>query len=384
MFERSRNSCRTTGTEQEDVVFMNHPGRRAQKITLLVGAGFARSAGLPTSVELADRFKDYIDKRAKGKGPLLLKFLHFYLDGGIRLQRGKAGRDPSTPVNIEEIAIAARSLHAREKSPLAPFVSGWHPHLQDMLAKEPHLLETYLDCFNDHLREELKVPEPERISWMDRLADVACRFDGLDIFSLNYDSCIEQALAPYCRDHPDVVFVDGFDENGWKPDLFAVPDPSAKSVRLYKVHGSLDWVDSEEYGLVSLPKAPKSIVEELIGMEPHLVFGTEVKLTGEQPFFTMAHLFYENLVKTNALVVIGYSFGDPYINSIIAQCLRQNVGLKVLVIDRSAANLRDNSEFLKGMQVDEFISKAADEAIAHHGLRKKLEQLVSADSDPPF
>jgi SIR2-like domain len=363
---------------------MNQPLTGAPKITLLVGAGFARSAGLPTSVELAQRFNGYIDKRAKAKGPMLLKFLHFYLEGGIRLQRGKAGRDPSTSVNIEEIAVAARCLHAREQSPLAPFVSGWHPHLHEMLTNEPKLLETYLDCFNDHLREELKVPEAEKIAWIDRLAEIACDFSTLDIFSLNYDCCIERAFAPYCRDHGDVDFVDGFDENGWKPDLFKETGSSKKIVRLYKVHGSLDWVDSEEYGLVSLAKAPRNIVEDLIGLEPHLVFGTDVKLTGEQPFFTMAHLFYENLVKSNALVVIGYSFGDAYINALISQCQRQNPKLRLLIIDKFATQLRENSGFLKTVQIDHPVEKGADEAIANHGLRKILKQLVSADSKPPF
>lgn len=362
---------------------MNRVPVEPPRITLLVGAGFARSAELPTSVELAQRFNGYIHKRAKGKGPMLLKFLHFYLEGGIRLQRGKAGLDPSTSVNIEEIAVAARSLHTREISPLAPFVSGWHPHLQEMLAKEPRLLETYLDCFNDHLKQELRVPEPEKIAWIDRLAEIACEFSGLDVFSLNYDCCIEHAFAPYCRDHSDVVFLDGFDENGWKPDLFKVLNSAIKAVRLYKIHGSLDWVDSEEYGLVSLAKAPRNIVEDLIGLEPHLVFGTDVKLTGEQPFFTMAHLFYENLVRANVLVVIGYSFGDAYINSLISQCQRQNSKLKLVLIDKHATRLRDESEFLKTIQVDHVVEKAANEVIENHGLRKILIDLIAAASKPP-
>ena len=355
------------------------------RIALLTGAGFPRSAGVPTSIELAQTFNEYIEERAKGKGPRLLTFLHFYLEGGIRLQRGKLGLNPSTAINIEQIAVAARQIQRRELDPLAPYISGWHPHLHEMLSREPQLLETYLDCFNDHLRGQLQVPDHEKIAYIDRLAEIACEFEELDIFSLNYDCCIEQALTSYCKDHQDIEFIDGFNESGWNPELFRLARQGAKIVRLYKMHGSLDWVNSEEFGLVSLAKIRNEIAEELTGLGPHLVFGTNVKLTGQQPFFTMAHLFYENMIRADVLVVIGYSFQDDYINSLVKQCQRQNSRLKIVVVDKCAGDIERNVEFLKAIRVYEFITKTAEDAIANHWLKKRLAGLTARrDDEAPF
>jgi len=356
-----------------------------KRISLLLGAGFCVPAGLPTSNQLAETFKTYINDKARSDNHSLLKFLHFYIEGGIRLQRAKQGKDPSESVNIEEIAVAARCLNTRELNPLAPFISGWHPHLNEMLGKDPDLILSYLDCFNDHLLQSLKVPDSDKIAWMDRIAECAYQFNEIDIFSLNYDCCLETALNSYCVGHTDLKVADGFDEHGWKPELFQKPPDVKASMRLYKMHGSLDWVDSEEYGLMCTSKVNPEILEEFLGYPPHLVFGTEFKLTGAQPFFTMAHLFFENLTEANALVVIGYSFSDEYINSLIQQSQRQNPELQLIIVNPNAADLERDSLFLKGMQNKYFEAEDAKKLISDHGLTKLLKRLLASNNaEAPF
>jgi hypothetical protein len=85
------------------------------------------------------------------------------------------------------------------------------------------------------------------------------------------------------------------------------------------MHGSLNWINNQELGLVNLSKLPANLATESIGHPPHLIFGTDIKLTGEQPFFTMAHLFYEKLSKAEVLVCIGYGFANGYVNSLVTQ-----------------------------------------------------------------
>ena len=70
------------------------------------------------------------------------------------------------------------------------------------------------------------------------------------------------------------------------------------------MHGSLNWVNSQEFGLINLDKMDPERAEELAGIAPHLIFGTDVKLTGEQPFFSMAHLLYEKLSRADIFVVM--------------------------------------------------------------------------------
>ncbi len=346
------------------------------RIVFLLGAGFSKSAGLPASVELAERFKRFIIDRANAKGPKSLKLLHFYIEGGIRFQFGKLGRDPSAPVNVEQIAIAARHLLARERNPLAPFVSGWHPHLTQLLTEEARLLEEYLGCFYEHLHEQLGFPTQEKIAYIDGLARIAARYEGLDIFSLNYDCCVEKALIPCCEAQKNLVLVDGFSAKGWQPELFRKQLEGQCIIRLYKMHGSLDWINSPEWGLINISKMPPETAEEFVGMPPHLVFGTDVKLTGEQPFFSMAHFFYETLSAADLVVVIGYSFGDDYVNSIISQAQRQTSKLRLIHVSPSALKGIGDAESARAIRVDKPLGSEAGPLIQNHGLLREIEAFL--------
>ena len=357
---------------------------RNPRIIFLLGAGFSASANLPTSIDLAREFGPFIRERADGRGPKQLTFLHFYIDGGIRLQRGKLGLDPSDPVNIEEIDIAGRHLSNRESSPLAPFVSGWHPHLNELVAQEPRLIEQYLDCFYDFLSHRLGNPEVCRCAFIDRIAEIAAEYQKLDVFTLNYDNCVELALEPYCQAHPDFVFVDGFSANGWEPHLFSQAIENKRLIRFYKLHGGLNWIASEEFGLVNKAKCPPNLAEEFIGMRPHLVFGTDTKLTGDQPFFTMAHFFYEALAEADVFVVIGYSFGDAYINALIKQAARNRPKNDTLLIDRIADSKIATSHFLSLVGVNP-LQGTASEWIENHRLRDSIRECLQRQSqDSPF
>jgi len=360
-------------------------GSSPEKIVFLLGAGFSKSAGLPLSVELATSFKAFIVDRANQKGPKSLKLLHFYIEGGIRFQFGKLGLDPSDPVNVEQIAIAARHLLTRERNPLAPFVSGWHPHLIQLLSDEPRLLETYLGCFYEHLRIELGFPLAHKIAYIDHLAQIAAKYGGLDIFTLNYDCCVEKSLSPYCEVHKDMLLVDGFSEKGWQPELFNQSGGELKIIRLFKMHGSLDWINSPEAGLLNINKIPAELADEFVGMDPHLVFGTDVKLTGEQPFFSMAHLLYEQLSKAHLLVVIGYSFSDGYINSIISQAQRLNVKLLLMNVSPDAERGVGDGEGAWAIRIHKPIPEKAGELIQGNRLRLEIEALLKEFSEEaPF
>ena len=351
----------------------------SKKVAFLMGAGLSASAELPASVALANRFKARIQTIADGsRAPVLLKNLFYYLEGGIRLQRAKRGLDPSSDVNIEDIAIAARRLHDRETNALAPFISGWHPHLLQMLLQEASLLDQFLDALFDHLEEDLRTPAAEKIAFMDRLADICQDNGGLDVFTLNYDLCIEKAL----ESTHNFQVIDGFDSSGWNPKLFKQDGHSV--LRLYKLHGSLNWINSPVMGLVSLAHLDTEAATELFGMRPHLVFGTDVKLSGQQPFFSLAHLFFEALCCVDLLVVVGYGFGDEYVNALIDQSMRSNRRLRLLVVSRTADELAVQHDQLLGSNRRVRLVKAeARPILENHGLKCLIKKtLESAEGDP--
>jgi hypothetical protein len=253
-----------------------------------------------------------------------------------------------------------------------------------MLVEEPSLLDNYSDCFFHHLKAELAVPSREEIAFLDRLASIAENFQGLDVFTLNYDCCIEEAITTFCRGRRDFELIDGFNANGWQPSLYKKTNSDVTSLRLYKMHGSLDWVDSAEYGLVSLRKIDPDKAEELYGLPPHLVFGTDVKLTGEQPFFSLAHLFFEALSACSLVVAIGYSFGDGYVNSLIEQCSRLNRRMRILLINRSAAELVQTNPLLSGNPIVTFVAKTAKEVIDGHKLLGMIKDTIAQTENEPF
>src|SRR6266513_4126194 len=123
---------------------MPHP----KVVSCLAGGGLSVNAGLPDSVELALKFKGYLQELASdsknSEARSQLDLLYFLL-GGIRFQRARHGIDPDQPVNIEQIATAALRLKHRSEDPLAPYVASWSEKIAEFEAEE----ESALDRFSE-------------------------------------------------------------------------------------------------------------------------------------------------------------------------------------------------------------------------------------------
>jgi hypothetical protein len=372
------------------VVFVKGSSIPPEKLIILAGAGLSCGAGLPGSIGLAEKFKQtLLSKRGSEDYVTALLMLHFYLEGAIRLQKAKCGLDPAGGINIEELCVAARTLDQRELSPIAPFISGWHPHLESLAKSSgvPDLLAGYINELYRHISDSLVTPIPERISFLERFVEWARVFQGLHFFTLNYDTCLEEAVAPSCQHTEEVALVDGFSDQGgsWNPELFA---SSGAGLYLYKLHGSLNWFDDPEFGLVCRSKMDPERMQEIEGERPHLIFGIESKLTGQQPFFTLTHKFYERLGKASVLLAIGYSFGDVHINRLIEQTTFLNPSLKILVANQNAIEMINNHEFLRRLRNVEGIDGDSQSLITTGSLLRKAKDLVMEEVDnnegPPF
>ena len=334
------------------MVFVKGLALPPNKLVILAGAGLSCGAGLPASVGLAEGFKSLLLSKTGAEDYInALRQLHYYLEGAIRFQKAKLGLDPAGSINIEELCIAARTLHQREQSSLAPFVSGWHPHLEHLIRSSgvQDLLANYIDELYRHINTALATPETQQIAFLDRFVEWSRAFKGLHFFTLNYDTSLEEAVSSSCQHTEEVSLIDGFDDHGgaWKPELL---NSDKASFFLYKLHGSLDWFNEPEFGLVCRRKLEPERVQEMEGDRPHLIFGIESKLTGQQPFFTLTHKFYERLSSASLLLVIGYSFADVHINSLIEQSTLRNPFLKVLVANRNATSIVSNHEFVKRLR----------------------------------
>jgi hypothetical protein len=357
------------------------------KIAFLVGAGLVKDAGLPLSVHLVTKLKESlnevsnnIDEGEEGRklARAQLAALHF-INGAIRFQKGVLDGDPDDPINIEDIAVAAIELQSRMKNPLAPYASGWHERIVELERQNPDVLATFIEFIYSRLKTWLTFHKLEDISYLTKFRDFCLNDEGIDIFSLNYDLCIESAL----RDIVEAVFENGFTADGWRPANFY----NGRTIRLFKLHGSLDWVEDTAYGLCSLefPRHKDAEDVEDAGHRPLLIFGTSHKLSPKEPFLSLAYQFSQSILKSPILIIIGYSFGDDYINEIIRQGLWANTRLKIVIVSPNAEAQVLESELLTKNPRVKTMPKGAKQALEDGSLLIQVRGIVKElEHEEPF
>jgi hypothetical protein len=145
----------------------------------------------------------------------------------------------------------------------------------------------------------------------------------VSIFTTNYDLCIEAAFSE------DTTFYDGFCENDgtlvWRPELFG---SHKYNLRLYKLHGSVDWTwDESGDGGKIYRKVTDTSTD---GTKKLLIYPGFKDTPHEEPLVFMHEKLREVLIQSQVCVVIGFAFRDEYINSIFKETLGKNKILKII------------------------------------------------------
>lgn len=174
------------------------------------------------------------------------------------------------------------------------------------------------------------------------------------LFTLNYDTLFEQAARK-----GNYTIIDGFSFS--LPRIFSgryfdfdvvIRDGSRiknednfvnRVFHLYKPHGSVDWEKCDNY--VFQKNADDISVENSL-----MIFPQENKYehSYEQPFFEMMTRFQTALrLKNTTLVVIGFSFGDKHILSMINEALEQNPSFQLIIVNYRDAGIYENDTFYK-------------------------------------
>ncbi|WP_208587264.1 SIR2 family protein [Gracilibacillus suaedae] len=153
-------------------------------------------------------------------------------------------------------------------------------------------------------------------------------YSPVNIFTTNYDLFNEMAL-----EKSNIRY-----SNGFRGTINRVFDPSEfqfrlvddlnrykdkwsivrKFVKLYKIHGSIDWY----YDLKSQNVMQKSLTDN--DTENVLIYPTINKHleTQQTPYSELFREFTTNLQKSNStLIVLGYGFPDQHINQLMSQAL---------------------------------------------------------------
>lgn len=171
---------------------------------------------------------------------------------------------------------------------------------------------------------------------LSRLTARKAKLPRVKIFTLNYDTLFEQAARKNSH-----IIIDGFSFsiprtfNGVNFDYDMVIRENSRIdneenyvphvLHLYKPHGSLNWAENE--GSIVIDDKPA---------EPLIIYPKNSKYESsyEQPFFEMISRFQQAIRLKNALlIVVGFSFYDKHIKSMIYEAVKANPSFRLLIVN---------------------------------------------------
>lgn len=144
----------------------------------------------------------------------------------------------------------------------------------------------------------------------------------ISFITTNYDTLIEDALTLEKR-----VAVDGFSGSAiafWTGLGIDIKDSlPQRSHRVLKLHGSVDWFKSQDSALLRVRYGVKYLAD----LSNTLIYPQATKYveTQKDPFSKIFDAFRKSLAinESHVVPIIGYSFGDEHINSIIEHALTE-------------------------------------------------------------
>lgn len=351
------------------------PGR----VAVLLGAGASVDAGIPLTSQLAQMIVQAANAES-GAAESWVRALNFVYGSMVGYQ-AETGGNPLGAVNIERLVSAVRLLQARNTHEAAPFVATWkdgafafgstpydalldqqvstavngsfgrfgnhglveaisavarravHPDASPVFRQvERHVLQG--------IRKALSAPS--RVDYLEPLLHLAREQEGgLDIISLNYDLLIETLVS----NTEDVSVDTGIAR--WQPGHRLLFESAPGKINLLKLHGSLNWVNDESGNTAWGVRAP--VVREvdpnadqasadLSPREqqlPWIVVGDREKLSTDGPTLALLRAAEDALERAAHLVIVGYSFGDRHINSMIRDWMLASEDRTMTVLDVS-------------------------------------------------
>ncbi len=290
----------------------------AGQIAFFLGAGASIEAGVPDTFTFVAEFIAAISGKEKEQVEQLVKLLQEW------------GNTQSTPrkVDIELLLQALQTLSNKDQELIIPFID--NPQL-----KLPSIDSAALLKLLRNFIKERVIVESDRVKYLEPLRAFLQEFGPLDIYSANYDTCIEL----FCSEHK-LNYKDGFDE-AWNPKVF---NDRNIDIRLFKIHGSVTWYQSDRGRFLKIPLRTKVDDVELITKEraSGLMLYPAQKFEYVEPLFELLMLMKDRLDKCEILFVVGYSFRDDHIRRIFWDVARKNKEFRIVLIGPDAWSTYQN------------------------------------------
>lgn len=305
-------------------------------IVFLLGAGASVDAAIPSSENMVKDLERRIVEEDDWKP---LYELYCFLKSSINYSSGLQGNFNEV-FNIEQLLGVMDELNKRDKNTIYPFIGTWNIHLLEVAGDKFIKIAELKDKIEKLLVVEwVKLKNKKTASYYGGFAKLQKEIGhSIRVFSLNYDLCFENTIGK-----TNIHL--GFGENDvWNYLSFTPSEEAKRPFYLYKLHGSLDWYNEENDLKICDDSAAK----------PELIFGLGAKLRAHDPYLFYMQEFRRYLYgepDCKLMVVIGYSFQDSHINSILKQALINQE--KKLYIVTYNPSLKDKKNIYEKLSLNE-------------------------------
>jgi len=316
------NGSQPVTSQNEEVLGENTaPELTENNVMFLIGAGCSAAAGIKMANQMVEDIEQFVkDKKEWEK----FSKLYYYLKSAILYSDGIGGNFKTT-LNVERLVVVLTELGKKEQNIAYPFIGNWNTRLMEVAGKGFEDIESFQDLIKKQLFDWINIGDFSGAEYYSGFGRFKREFGyPIRIFSFNYDLCIETVLK-------DLNLELGFDPKtkGWLYSNFEPNSDKDIDIYLYKLHGSIDWERATHKGNVLEKRTGP-------GSGAELIFGTDAKLTSTDPYLYYVFEFrkYSLSEDCKLIIVIGYSFGDDYMNKLVAQALSASQQRNVLIIDK--------------------------------------------------
>ncbi|MYL41232.1 SIR2 family protein [Virgibacillus salexigens] len=316
-------------TEKVSEIINKFMGRQYENTLVLTGAGSSILRKDDIDVDMSDEidFSNYtgktmgelkqeIEKRLDVPGVFLLNEIADIV---------KYSREEGNEFNIEDLLSKVEQARA-----FVEFkdVEKFDSTITEIQRTIKNLCKVQLSKFHKHGE------------FMNKLVAQKKSHNRIKIFTTNYDTLFEQSLKEegyILLDSFSYEFPRTFNSRYFDYDfiirgenkIIDEPDFVDKVAHLYKIHGSIDWYQNDKGEVIK-----SNVVDQ--DDNSLMIYPRRAKYeqSYEIPYFDLFSRFQIELRKPSTLlIVIGFSFADKHIKSIVKNALINNTGLNLIIVN---------------------------------------------------
>jgi len=304
--------------------------KNLNEMMFFLGAGASIEAGVPDTIGFIygqkekggiQGFREYLKENKMDEESdvfeIILTILQQKIDNSIN----------DVKIDIELVLGTINTLNKKEEYELVYF---YDQNTFKFKIEEEQILIDLENLLKGFIRRNVVVNKSE-ISYLAPLTE----FKPINIFSVNYDTCIEML----CIKHR-LTYTDGFDLY-WNPELL---NSDKFDVKLFKLHGSIMWYLTDYGNFVKLLSKKDDGVDEISLIteeiaQQFIIYPMGGKLEYIEPVGYLTNQLQKKLKEAKLCIIAGYSFRDEDIKRIFLDSAKENENLSIILISPNASRI---------------------------------------------